>query len=251
MAQGPVAAALPERDYESLPRREILALLLEAFPGRVSLACSFQKEEAVLLDMLLTRMTRTLASSRSTPRCSSPRPTRSGARSSAATAPGSRSTRVRSLGAPGRAPRRGALGAQPDTLLRDPQGRAARARARRPRRAGSPACAATSRRRARGAEARLGRDHELWKANPLADWDDERCFAYLAERGLPLQRAARPRATPRSAAPIAQSPGSRARGPLGGTRKDRVRPAPHVTDLPGVERAAPRTPAIRGGFVLG
>src|SRR3954451_21465675 len=30
----------------------ILAALLEAFPGRVSLACSFQKEETVLLDML-------------------------------------------------------------------------------------------------------------------------------------------------------------------------------------------------------
>src|SRR5438093_2458032 len=31
---------------------EILGLLLEELPGRVSLACSFQKEEAVLLDML-------------------------------------------------------------------------------------------------------------------------------------------------------------------------------------------------------
>src|SRR5262245_29812969 len=31
---------------------DILATTLEAFPGRVSLACSFQKEESVLLDML-------------------------------------------------------------------------------------------------------------------------------------------------------------------------------------------------------
>jgi phosphoadenosine phosphosulfate reductase len=31
---------------------EILAFVLEQFPGRVSLACSFQKEETVLLDML-------------------------------------------------------------------------------------------------------------------------------------------------------------------------------------------------------
>src|SRR5258705_13309282 len=31
---------------------EILALCLDAFPGTVSLACSFQKEESVLLDML-------------------------------------------------------------------------------------------------------------------------------------------------------------------------------------------------------
>src|SRR5664279_479227 len=32
----------------------ILGFVLEQFPGRVSLACSFQKEEAVLLDLLLT-----------------------------------------------------------------------------------------------------------------------------------------------------------------------------------------------------
>ena len=29
-------------------------------------------------------------------------------------------------------------------------------------------------------------DHELWKANPLADWDDARCRAYIAERELPF-----------------------------------------------------------------
>ncbi len=35
--------------------------------------------------------------------------------------------------------------------------------------------------------AKLGWDasHELWKANPLADWSDERCWAYIRERGLP------------------------------------------------------------------
>ena len=43
---------LPELDYESMTAEEILGALLEAFPGRVSLACSFQKEESVLLDML-------------------------------------------------------------------------------------------------------------------------------------------------------------------------------------------------------
>ena len=34
---------------------------------------------------------------------------------------------------------------------------------------------------------KLGWDeaHELWKANPLADWDDARVRAYIAERGLP------------------------------------------------------------------
>src|SRR4051794_15291513 len=32
--------------------REILRFCLDTFPGRASLACSFQKEESVLLDML-------------------------------------------------------------------------------------------------------------------------------------------------------------------------------------------------------
>src|SRR5216117_2250595 len=32
--------------------REILRFCLDTFPGKVALACSFQKEESVLLDML-------------------------------------------------------------------------------------------------------------------------------------------------------------------------------------------------------
>ena len=31
-------------------------------------------------------------------------------------------------------------------------------------------------------------DHELWKANPLADWDDARCWEYVNERGLPYNQ---------------------------------------------------------------
>ena len=42
----------PPADVESYRPEEILGWLLEQFPGRVSLACSFQKEETVLLDML-------------------------------------------------------------------------------------------------------------------------------------------------------------------------------------------------------
>ncbi len=40
-------------DVESMNAQEILRFCLDSFPGRVSLACSFQKEETVLLDMLL------------------------------------------------------------------------------------------------------------------------------------------------------------------------------------------------------
>src|SRR5882757_1808953 len=39
-------------DVEALSPEEILAVVLERFPGRVALACSFQKEETILLDML-------------------------------------------------------------------------------------------------------------------------------------------------------------------------------------------------------
>ena len=39
-------------DVESQTPEQILTLLLEEFPGRVALACSFQKEESVLLEML-------------------------------------------------------------------------------------------------------------------------------------------------------------------------------------------------------
>jgi phosphoadenosine phosphosulfate reductase len=39
----------------------------------------------------------------------------------------------------------------------------------------------------RASAPRLGWDaaHELWKANPLADWSDDDCWAYIRERGLP------------------------------------------------------------------
>jgi phosphoadenosine phosphosulfate reductase len=37
---------------------------------------------------------------------------------------------------------------------------------------------------------KLGWDdaHELWKANPLADWSDEDCWAYIRDRGLPYNK---------------------------------------------------------------
>jgi phosphoadenosine phosphosulfate reductase len=47
-----LAASLHLPDVESMTPEQILAYVLEQFPGRVALACSFQKEETVLLDML-------------------------------------------------------------------------------------------------------------------------------------------------------------------------------------------------------
>ena len=39
-------------DVESWPAERVVEYVLGEFPGRVALACSFQKEESVLLDML-------------------------------------------------------------------------------------------------------------------------------------------------------------------------------------------------------
>lgn len=42
-----------DADVEALGARDVLALMVERFHPRLALACSFQKEEAVLLDLLL------------------------------------------------------------------------------------------------------------------------------------------------------------------------------------------------------
>ena len=75
--------------------------------------------------------------------------------------------------------------------------------------------------------AKLGWDetHELWKANPLADWSDEQCWSYIREHGLPYNRAARPglRVDRRYALDAARR---RPRRALGRHRAHRVRLAP-------------------------
>ena len=48
-----VATLLPGTDVESLTAPAVLGVMVEHFHPSLSLACSFQKEEAVLLDMLL------------------------------------------------------------------------------------------------------------------------------------------------------------------------------------------------------
>jgi phosphoadenosine phosphosulfate reductase len=163
---------------------EILGALLEAFPGRISLACSFQKEESVLLDMLYT------------------------------TAPDARvfaldthvlfpetytiwkaveekyDTKVEIFEGPTLTKQAEIHGEalwerKPDLCCAirkvEPLGRALGGldawitglrRDQSPTRADAP---------------KVGWDetHELWKANPLADWDDQRCWDYINERGLP------------------------------------------------------------------
>jgi phosphoadenosine phosphosulfate reductase len=169
---------------EAMQAPEILALMLEAFPGRVALASSFQKEESVLLDMLF------------------------------ALEPGARvfaidthhlfpetyelwremerryGTTIEVFEGPSREELAATHGdalweTKPDLYLAiakvAPLNEALGGldawitgvrRDQAPTRANAP---------------KLGWDeaHELWKANPLADWSDDDCWAYIHERDLP------------------------------------------------------------------
>jgi phosphoadenosine phosphosulfate reductase len=171
-------------DVESMSAQEILRFCLDSFPRRVSLACSFQKEEAVLLDMLLgidpTARVFAIDTHHLFPetyelwreleqrhdlrieRFEGPRP------EELVATHGERLWETK-----------------PDLYLAiakvEPLNRALLdldcwitgvRRDQAPTRANAP---------------KLGWDdaHELWKANPLADWSDDDCWTYIRERSLP------------------------------------------------------------------
>ncbi len=169
---------------EAMRPQELLALLLEEFPGRVALACSFQKEETVLLDMLFELEPRarvfaldthvlfpeTYALWREVER-------RYGTTIEVYEGP--------SLGRQAAVHGEALWERKPDLCCAirkvEPLQRALAGldawitgirRDQSPTRANAP---------------RLGWDaqHELWKANPLVDWSDDDCWAYIRERDLP------------------------------------------------------------------
>ena len=175
----PDAAAL-----EGMSAEEIVALCLDEFPGKVSLACSFQKEESVVLDMLLRHSPRarvfaidthylfpeTYELWREVER--------------------RYDTKVEVFEGPSReelAARHG------EKLWEDnPELYLAIAKVAPLNEAlGGLDCWITGIRRdqapTRASATKLGWDsvRELWKANPLADWSDDDCWAYIRERGLP------------------------------------------------------------------
>ena len=176
-------AALAARS-EELPAVELVAALTARFGSRVSLACSFQKEETVLLDLLF------------------------------AAAPAARvfaidthylfpetydhwreveqryDTKIELFEGPSAVELAATHGERlwernPDLYLAvakvEPLVRAL----------GGLDCWITGVRRdqspTRANAPKLGWDaaHDLWKANPLADWSDEDCWDYIRERGLP------------------------------------------------------------------
>lgn len=170
------AIQLPS-DVESLRAEEVLRFCLEQFPGRVALACSFQKEESVLLDLLfgLEPTARVFAIDTrhlfpETYELWREVESRYGV------------TIARFEAAP---VEDGLWETKPDLYLAiaklEPLNRALLdldcwitgvRRGQAPTRANAP---------------KLGWDaaHELWKANPLADWSDDDCWSYIRERDLP------------------------------------------------------------------
>jgi phosphoadenosine phosphosulfate reductase len=171
---------LPTRlptDVEALSAEEILSWVLERFPGKVALACSFQKEETILLDMLF------------------------------ALEPGARVFAIdthhlfpetyaywRDVEARYGTTIERYEGAQVEDKLWETKPDLYLAKAKV-----APLVTAlggldawiTGIRRdqspTRADAPKLGWDarHELWKANPLADWSDDDCWAFIRERGLP------------------------------------------------------------------
>jgi phosphoadenosine phosphosulfate reductase len=171
-------------DLERLSAADVLRFCLDAFPGRVSLACSFQKEETVLLDMLCAL---------------EPKP------------------RVFALDTHVLFPETYALwrdvehryGIEVEVFEGPSLGRQAATHGEELWRTRPDLCCAirkvgplnealsgldcwiTGLRRdqspTRADAPKLGWDdaHGLWKASPLADWDDDRVWAYVRERGLP------------------------------------------------------------------
>ena len=167
-------------DIESKPAEDVLRFVLDQFAGRVALACSFQKEETVLLDMLfaLEPKARVFAIDTRHLFPETYELWREVERRYDTTIERFEGQPVDD----------GLWDANPDLYLAiaklEPLNRALLdldAWITGIRRDQSPT---------RAAAPKLGWDekHGLWKANPLADWSDDDCWAYIRERGLPYNK---------------------------------------------------------------
>lgn len=178
------APPLGDRDIETLEAAELVGALVERFGSGLVLACSFQKEETVLLDMLFAAAPAATVFALDTHvlfpetyaywRQVEER----------------YSTTIQVFEGPSLGRQAAAFGPSlwetaPDRCCAvrkvEPLGRALAGRE----------CWITGVRRdqspTRANAVKLGWDDAfgLWKANPLADWDDERCWDYIREHGLP------------------------------------------------------------------
>ena len=164
-------------DVESWPAERILGYVVEEFPGRVALACSFQKEESVLLDLLfeLEPKARVFALDTHYLFPETYAVWREVEQRYGTTVEVFEGAPVADK----------LWETNPDLYLAiakiEPLNRALL----------DLDCWVTGIRRdqspSRADAPKLGWDerHELWKANPLADWSDDDCWAYIRERALP------------------------------------------------------------------
>jgi phosphoadenosine phosphosulfate reductase len=169
---------------EAMSAEEVLATCIEAFGDRLSLACSFQKEESVLLDMLFALESKARVFAIDTHhlfpetyelwRAIEQR----------------YDTKVEVFGGP--SPEEIAARHGEKLWERKPDLYLAIAKVEPLVRAlGDLDCWITGIRRdqapTRADASKLAWDsaHELWKANPLADWSADDCWAYIRKRDLP------------------------------------------------------------------
>jgi phosphoadenosine phosphosulfate reductase len=181
-----VSLQLPS-DVESLRPEEILAFLFEHVPGRVALACSFQKEETVLLDMLFALEPKARVFAIDTHYLF---PETYAYWRDVETRYG---TSIETFEGPSPEELAAVHGEQlwerkPDLYL------AVAKVAPLVRALGGLDAWITGIRRdqspTRADAPKLGWDeqHELWKANPLADWSDDDVWGYVRERELPYNQ---------------------------------------------------------------
>jgi phosphoadenosine phosphosulfate reductase len=172
-------------DAETMTAEEVLGFLLDEFPGKVALACSFQKEESVLLDMLFALEPKARVFALDTHVLFPETYTlwreveqRYGTRIEVYEGPSlGRQAAVHGDALWERKPDLCCSLRKVEPLVRALSGLEAwitgLRRDQSPTRASAP---------------KLGWDdqHELWKASPLADWSDQMCWDYIEERELPF-----------------------------------------------------------------
>jgi phosphoadenosine phosphosulfate reductase len=164
-------------DVESLTAEDVVRFCVETFPGKVSLACSFQKEESVLLDLLFAIDPKARVFAIDTHHLFP--------ETYELWREVERRYHTKIEVFEGGPVEDRLWETKPDLYLSiakiAPLNRALL----------DLDCWVTGVRRdqspTRAATPKLVWDdkHELWKASPLADWSDDDCWAYINERGLP------------------------------------------------------------------
>jgi phosphoadenosine phosphosulfate reductase len=172
-----VASLQLPADVETWPAQRVIERVLEEFPGRVALACSFQKEESVVLDMLFGLEPNARVFAIDTRHLFPETYELWRAVESRY------DTKIETF--VGEPVEDGLWETNPDLYLAiaklEPLNRALLdldAWITGIRRDQSPA-------RADAPKLAWDEQHELWKANPLADWSDDDCWAYIREHELP------------------------------------------------------------------